>query len=263
MDERNRDAYAEIGSFYDLEHASFDADLDLYRNVAAAVGDPILELGCGSGRVLVPLAEMGFRVTGLDSSAPMLARAAEAVAGAGVAERVQLVDASMESARTAPGGPFGLVLIPLNGLLHLAEPADQRAALISARQALDPRGQLVLDLFNPTPETLRAFDGTVIAEGIWDLPDGARVDKFSSRRHHAAEQRIETDLWYDLLSPDGSLRRVRTSYPMRYLHRAELDLLLELAGYVEWELYGGYDLEPYDDASDRLIVLAEITPSRR
>ena len=70
MDERNRDAYAEIGSFYDLEHASFDADLELYRNVAAAVGDPILELGCGSGRVLVPLAEMGFRVTGLDSSAP-------------------------------------------------------------------------------------------------------------------------------------------------------------------------------------------------
>ncbi len=263
MSETVPDAYAEIAALYDLEHASFEADLDLYRNVAEAVGDPILELGCGSGRVLVPLAELGFRVTGLDRSAPMLRRAADAVARAGVADRVTLVEGSMDESVAAPDGPFGLVLAPLNGLLHLTDPAAQRAALASARRALDPRGQFVLDLFNPTPEALRAFDGAVVAEASWELPDGTRVDKISSRRHHPAEQRIETDLWYDLLAPDGGLRRVRTSYPMRYLHRAELELLLELTGYAEWELYGGYELEPFEDGSDRLIVLAEATPSRR
>ena len=263
MGEKAPDAYAEIAALYDLEHAPFEADLDLYRNVAEAVGDPILELGCGSGRVLVPLAELGFRVTGLDRSLAMLTRAAEAAASAGVAERVTLIEGAMEEADATAGGPFGLVLAPLNGLLHVVTAAGQRAALASARRALDPRGQLVLDVFNPTPEALRAFDGTVVAEGSWNLPDGSQVDKFSSRRHHATEQRIETDLWYDLLAPDGGLRRVRTSYPLRYLHPSEMELLLELTGYAEWALYGGYELEPFDDSSDRLVVLAEATPSRR
>ncbi len=263
MDEPSPDAYAEIAALYDLEHDSFEADLDLYRNVAAAVGDPILELGCGSGRVLVPLAELGFRVTGLDRSPAMLARAEGAARRAGVSQLVTLVEGSMTDPERAPGGPFGLVLLPLNGLLHLPSPGEQRTALAAARRVLDPRGQLVLDVFNPTPEVLRAFDGTVLTEGSWNLPDGTRVDKFSSRRHHAAAQLVETDLWYDLLAADGTLRRVRTAYPMRYLHRAEMELLLELTGYPEWAVYGGYELEPFDDGADRLIVLAEATPSRR
>jgi hypothetical protein len=48
---------------------------------------------------------------------------------------------------------------------------------------------------------------------------------------------------------------------MRYVHRAELELLLELAGFVEWQVYGSYELDPYDDQSDRLLVIAEVTPS--
>lgn len=261
MDASGTDAYAAIAVLYDLEHASFEADLDLYRNVAEAVGDPILELGCGSGRVLVPLAGCGFRVTGLDRSPPMLALARDRAQGAGVSPWVTLATGTMTDAASVAGGPFGLVLIPLDGILHLDRPEEQRAALAAARAALDPRGQLVLDVLNPSPETLRGFDGTVVAEGAWTLPDGTRVDKFSSRRHNQAEQLIETQLWYDLLSPDGSLRRVRTAFSMRYLHRAELELLLEVTGYAQWELYGSYELEPLEDGSDRLIVLAEATAS--
>lgn len=263
MNDALSDPYAEIAAFYDLEHAAFAEDLDLYQNVAQVVGDPILELGCGSGRVLVPLAQLGFRVTGVDQSKPMLERAERAVRAAAIGDRVTLVEGAMADAAAAPGGPFGLVLAPLNGLLHLAEPAAQRAALASAHRALDPRGLLVLDLLNPTPEALRSFDGSVVLEGNWALPEGGRVAKFSSRRLRESEQRIETELWYDVEDAAGNLRRVRTSYPMRYLHRAEVELLLELAGFAEWEMYGGYDLEPYSDGADRLIVLAEVTASAR
>ncbi len=262
-DLHDADPYAAIPELYDVEHAGFADDIPLYLNIAEAVGDPILELGCGTGRVLLPLAEAGFRVTGLDRSAPMLRRAVAAAREAGVGESVSVVERDMTEADKTPGGPFGLVLVPLNGLLHLADPGMQRAALAAMRRALDPRGQLVLDLFNPTPESLRAFDRTAVHEGSWTLPDGARVDKFGSRRLHAASQIIETDLWYDLLDGGGGLRRVRTSYSMRYVHRAELELMLELAGFAEWEIYGSYDLDPFDDGSDRLLVLAEVTPSRR
>ena len=87
------------------------------------------------------------------------------------------------------------------------------------------------------------------------------VDRFSVRTHDSAEQTIDTALWYDLIDPTGQLRRVRSGFPMRYLLASELSLLLELTGFVEWKIYGSYDLDPYDYESDRLIVTAEVTPS--
>src|SRR3954469_8100244 len=84
--EQPEDPYAELPEVYDLEHASFADDVDLYLRLAEVVGDPVLELGCGSGRVLLPLAEAGYRVTGIDRSAPMLERAHQAVEAAGVGD---------------------------------------------------------------------------------------------------------------------------------------------------------------------------------
>jgi len=256
------DPYAEIAALYDLEHRDYDEDVDLYLNFALVTGDPVLELGCGSGRLLLPLAEAGHRVTGVDASGPMLDRAAALAEESGVADRVTLHRGRMEEADAAPGGPFGIVVVALNGLLHLPTQGAQRAALAAARRALDPRGQLVLDVLNPTPTALAALDQGVVHEGTWRDAEGQRVDKFAARRVSSATQTVETELWYDRLDGAGRLRRTATSYPMRYLHRAELELLLELAGFVEWQVYGGYELEPFGDLSDRLVVTAEVTPSR-
>ena len=257
------DPYAELPELYDLEHAEFTDDIDLYLRLAEVVGDPILELGCGTGRVLAPLAAAGNRITGIDRSRPMLDRASSVLqldAGAG-SQRVTLAEGSMTEAERAPGDPFGLVIFSLNGLMHVSTMAGQRAALASARRALDPRGMLVIDALNPTPEMLATLDGRVQHEGAWRKSDGTIVDRFSARTHDSAEQRIDTALWYDLIDSTGQVRRVRSGFPMRYLVASELVLLLELTGFVEWKLYGSYDLDPYDEGSDRLIVTAEVTPS--
>jgi len=256
------DPYSSIAELYDLEHSSFEGDLDLYLNLALAVGDPILELGCGTGRLLVPLAEAGHRVVGIDASQPMLERARVALEVAGVSDRVALHHGSMTEATAVPDGSFGLAVVALNGLLLLPSADEQRQALTTARRALDPRGQLVLDILNPTPETLRSFDQTIAHEGTWPVAGQARVDKYTARRVSPADQRIETELWYDIISADGIVRRVATSYPMRYIHRAELELMLELAGFTEWLFYGSYDLDPFDDTAERLIATAEVLPSR-
>lgn len=262
LDHDRPDAYEHIAALYDLEHASFDADIEMYRQFVYATGDPVLELGCGSGRIVLPLAADGYRVTGLDASPAMLARAQSAVDRANLSDRVTLTEGDMGECTVAPGGPFGIVIIALNGLLHAATSHEQRKVLSCARQVLDPRGQLIIDVLNPTPEHLRGLEGTGL-EGTWTLDDGSKVMKFSQRRVHPTQQIIETELWYDIVSPSGAINRVATSFPMRYLYPSELVLLLELAGYVEWELYGSYDLDPLDDSSDRLIVTAEVTPSRR
>jgi hypothetical protein len=120
---------------------------------------------------------------------------------------------------------------------------------------------LIIDALSPNPELLATFDGRVQHEGSWRHTDATIVDRFTSRTHSPAQQRINTELWYDLLDLAGHLQRVRSAFPMRYVFPSELELMLEVAGFAEWTVYGSYDLDPYDDGSDRLIVTAEVTPS--
>ncbi|MCC6790266.1 MAG: methyltransferase domain-containing protein [Thermomicrobiales bacterium] len=254
------DPYADIPELYDLEHDAFSDDIPFYLQSITAVGDPVLELGCGSGRLLRPIADAGFRVTGLDQSEAMLDRARRCLRGARQKRRVTLFQGGMDRAAEAPGGPFGVAIFSLNGFMHLTTPAEQRAALASVRAAMDPRGQLLIDVLNPTLEALHSFTHGVVHEGSWSRNDGTRVDKVSSRRLSTTEQVIHSRIWYDLVSSDGALRRVVTEFDLRYVHRHELELMLELAGFPQWQVYGNYELDPYDDSSERLIVAAEVTP---
>lgn len=255
------DPYGKIAELYDLEHEDFDADIDLLMNFAQVVGDPILEVGCGSGRVMIPLAEAGFRVTGLDNSCPMLDRAKTHIAEAGVEDLITLFEGDMLQAERAPGGPFGLVIFSLNSLMHLTTVGAQRAALEAARKALDPRGQLIIDMMNPSIEQVSHLLNGPHLEGSWTLTDGSTIDKWSHRRQSSTPQVIDTLLWYDRTAPDGTLTRTRSTFPLRYIHASELALLLEQTGFIEPIFYGSYDLDPYDNDADRLFVTAEVLPA--
>ncbi len=257
----NSDPYALIAELYDLEHAGFRDDIDLLLSFADIVGDPILEMGCGSGRIMLPLAEAGYDVTGIDRSAAMLDRARTASGGRSLEGSIQFMEGSMLDADAAPGGPFGLVIFSLNALMHLPVAAEQRVALGSALRALDPKGQLILDLMNPTPDHLSSLGSTPILEGSWELPDGSNVDKWGHRRVHPTSQIIDTLLWYDRVEPDGTLHRRRSRFPLRYIHAAELQLMLELVGFTEVRMYGSYEMDPFDDDSERMFVTAEVIPS--
>ncbi len=251
------DPYAEIAEFYDLEHDGFDEDILSIMNFIESTGDPVLELGVGSGRFLQPIVDLDFRVTGLDSSGPMLDRARLRIAEFAKPELVTLVQADLAEADQAPGGPFGIVLLGLNALLHAKSSAKQRQVLAAARRALDPRGQLIIDVLNPTPLALAQFDQSVVHEGSWHRTNGDLVQKFSTRRLSTATQTIHTELWYDVTEPGGALTRLNTGFDMRYLHASELELMLEAAGFPSWEIYGSYDLDPFDDHAERILIAAE------
>lgn len=257
----NSDPYARLPELYDLEHEDLTVDRDLWLSFATAIGDPILEMGCGTGRLAIPLAEAGFDVTGLDASQPMLERGRAMAAHSHGRDRLTWHLGDMTDADRAPGGPFGIVLYTLNAIMHLPTSDQQRRSLQSTFRALDPRGQVIIDSLNPSPAHLMALDGHMILEGRWTLDDGSAVDKWSWRTVRTAEQIIETVLMYDHVSPDGRLTRQQTGFELRYVHPSELVLMLELAGFCDFQLYGSYDLEPFGDDSDRLIITAEVTPS--
>lgn len=259
-DSPNRaDPYDDIAELYDIEHEGFDDDVALMRNIASIVGDPIIEFGCGTGRILLPIAADGHAVTGVDTSVEMLRRLQERARELDGGS-VNVVQADMRTELPLPADTFGVGIFSLNGLMHLETQEEQVDALREAARVLDPRGQLVVDLFNPTPEYLTQLTSGPQLEGVWTTVEG-EVEKWSHRTLRPAAQALDTRIWYDRVDEHGSLRRVRTSFTLRYIHAAELELMLEKAGFVEWQLYGSYDLDPFEDTSERLIALAELTPS--
>ncbi|MGN6484126.1 MAG: class I SAM-dependent methyltransferase [Thermomicrobiales bacterium] len=256
------DPYADIADLYDLEHDEFDDDLELYLGLLDNVGGPFLELGAGSGRLLAPIAEAGYAVTGLDASPPMLERARARLRDANLLDQATLFQGRMEDASSAPGGPFGLIAFSLNALMHLDTPEVQREALAAARTAMRPDGITVIDTMNPTHEQLAHLIGRNHLEGSWETADGAMVDKWSHRDLLSVDQTIDTLLYYDRIAQDGTIRRTRSSFLLRYVTPTELELMLELAGFTRWHIYGGYDLSPLSDDSDRIIAIAEGEASR-
>ncbi|HEV2527611.1 MAG TPA: class I SAM-dependent methyltransferase [Thermomicrobiales bacterium] len=249
------DPYAAIPDLYDLEHEGLTDDVELYKQFAYASGDPILELACGTGRILVPLARAGYRVTGVDLSEPMLDRARDALESIVGVPDYHLVALDMANAASAPGGPFGLVIIGLNSLLHATDADEQRRVLAGARQACDDQGQLIIDVLNPSPEALQQLAGTAL-DGSWEMPDGTRVMKTSDRKISSADQIIATTMWYDVVAPDGTMRRRVTGFELRWLYPSELLLMLELTGWQDIQVYGSWELDPLTDTSERLIVTA-------
>jgi ubiquinone/menaquinone biosynthesis C-methylase UbiE len=255
------DPYRQIVKYYDLEHDSFQDDLPLISHLVETVGDPVLELACGTGRILAPLSQPGRRLTGVDSSRAMLDAARDRMAHS--PGNIELIQADMADL-SLPDDEFGIVIIALNGLLHATTLAAQRKVLAEAFRCLDRRGMLYLDIANPAVSWPSTGHQPVIMEGAWTTAKGDRVQKFQSVSVDPATQIIETNIWYDISDCDdhGDVSRLAAQFDLRYLHAAELELLLELSGFVEWQIYGNYELDPYTAETPRIIAMAEKTASR-
>jgi ubiquinone/menaquinone biosynthesis C-methylase UbiE len=254
------DPYRDIAPYYDLEFDDFDADIDLYVNYAGIVGDPMLDIGCGTGRVLAQLALAGYHVTGIDPSPSMLALARKRVADQGVSDRVQLREGDVRDLSSLPENHVRLALCAINSFLHLTSRSDHLVALESIRRVLHRNGILALDIMHPTPAVIQRMDDTLRHDGSWTRPDGTRVDRFSQRRVRVSEQMIETLLFYDRSGLDGVVARTVTSYLTRYIHRFEMESLLAQSGFELEGIYGSYQLDPLDDDSEQMIVVAHRAP---
>ena len=249
--------YDRFAPYYDLEFGSFEDDLPLYRALAAQSGDPLLELGCGTGRALLSLAADGYQVSGGDLSPAMLARARACMAGRGLGRQVTLVEDDIRSLAGVPAVHFGLAFSAINSFLHLETQADQLATLVAVARRLRPGGRFVADLFPPHADILIEYDGRLLhAATFRDEQTGERIDKFTSSTLDQAEQRLDTTFFYDRQRPDGTVARTAASFVFRYLGRYELALLLERAGFVDVTFYGSYDRDPFTAASDRMIAVA-------
>ncbi len=247
--------YRQLARYYDLENAAFTEDLDFWLDLAETFDGPILELGCGTGRVLLNLARRGHAVTGLDNSPEMLARLRAKLAAASgrhLAAPPTVVQASLDDFEL--GQTFGLALTPFNTFMHLLTPEAQLAALTRIRRHLAAGGGLALDLPNPG-EVYAAQEQGVTLERTF--ADGDRtVQQFTSVALDRAAQVARITWLYDSTGPAGDVQRTIIPLTLRYTFPGEMRLLLERCGLALEHLYGDYDRSPYADGAPRLLVLA-------
>ncbi|CAN5679485.1 class I SAM-dependent methyltransferase [soil metagenome] len=246
--------YAVLSQFYDLEYSVFDADLDMYRQFAERARGPILELGCGTGRVLEAFDGIDYPIVGIDTSNAMLE-----IARPRIPETVTLVQRDMrdcDAEPALPNGPFSFVLSAINTFLHLPDVRSQIETLESVRAVTAPGGIMLLDLFVPDPTLISSLNGQLSLEFQHVFDNRERLDKWVARTHDLASQLIQTTVYFDVTHPDGSVQRLVDYYSTRYVHLYELEHLLSRTGWDLVSLFGNYDLEPFSSESERILALA-------
>jgi len=249
------DPFVGYARFYDLDYAGVDDDLFMFGQFAARCGSPILELACGTGRALLPLAREGYHVVGIDVSPAMLARARQKVAREGLEERVTLLEQDMRDLDL--DRRFALAFVATNSFCHLLSTDDQLAVLARVHRHLEPGGLLIIDLFNPDLGRLLDAGGQITLDKVMtESETGCRVMKLYSRRMDLTEQIIHVTLIIDEVDDDGAVQRTLFPFDMRYFFRFELELLLRHAGFELEAVYGSYDLDKFHSESEQMIAVA-------
>ncbi len=245
----NTEEYAVTAEFYDyVVPYHTRADVAFFVEAAQADGGPVLEVGCGTGRVLIPTARAGVPIYGIDLSPYMLDICERRVEQEPieVQQRIQLDQADMRDFDL--GQTFKLITIPFRPFQHLIEVEDQIACLRCIHRHLADDGRFILDVFNPSlPQMAGEVTGEEGgSEPEFTMPDGRRVlrrNRVVARDVFKQYQNIE--LIYYVTHPDGHTARLVHAFPMRYLFRYEVEHLLARCGFEVEALYADYDKSPY------------------
>ena len=252
--------YDAFARFYDLEYRDFTDDLDFYRAMAQRAGSPILELACGTGRVVIHLARAGFSVTGVDLSAPMLSIARRRVNAepADVQQRITLVHADMRSFRLP--GRFRMAFYAINSFMHLMTPSDQVRSLKCVRRHLEQDGILVIDIFNPDLALYDSAGRMFYERTMHDDTTHSSVTKLVTTAIDRARQVNRLTFCYDETTSHGTVQRTIAPISQRYLYRHEMEHLLERCGFALEQVYGNFRMDPASASTAKMIFVARRVP---
>ncbi|HTM54980.1 MAG TPA: class I SAM-dependent methyltransferase [Pirellulales bacterium] len=242
------------GELYDLVLKDLPYGLDFYVALAREAKGPVLDIACGTGRILLPCVQAGVDIEGLDLFEPMLKTLRAKAAALDLLPKLHRADMS----EFCVPRRFALIMIPFNAFIHNMTQEAQIRCLKRCREHLLPGGVLAFDTFFPSLEIVGALENTRVLEGEIPHPEtGLPVRLYDTRRFDrvAQEQHSINDI--ELLAADGSVLAVyRSQVSSRYLYKHEMELLLRVAGFERWEIYGDFDRRPLLKESDAMIVTA-------
>lgn len=251
--EEFHEAYNEVvARYYDGAYEmvlAHSADVRFYTELALERPGPVLELGCGTGRVLLELHRAGVACTGLDSSRGML-RQLRARAGA---ECLELFLGRMQDFDLTPRR-FQLIYSAFRPFQHLYTIDDQLSCLRTVLHHLEPGGRFAFDVFNPKLD--RVYE--LIEPESGDLRfqiDGHEVVRYVSLRRDPLRQMVEARMRFETLADGQVIKNETELVRMRWFTRFELEHLMARAGFQNVTIYGDFDRSPVEHGSPELVVV--------
>lgn len=244
----------EDGESYDLLCESLDYGRAFYGELARSANGPILDVACGTGRLLIPFLKEGLDVEGLDLFEPMLARLRTKAAACGLHPRVHRSDMSQFKLDRQ----FALVMIPFNAFVHNMTADAQLGCLHSCRDHLRAGGLLAFDSYFPSPEIILAPNGQRWFEGEVSHPKtGLPLRCYDTRTFDLVAQVQHSINEIEFLDAAGNVTAtVASESAARWIYKCEMELLMRLSGFARWEICGGFDRRPLHQANDSMVVLA-------
>jgi SAM-dependent methyltransferase len=230
--------YDAIAELYDPWSRSVTEDIGFYVAEARQAGGPVVELGVGTGRIAIPIAQQGTHVIGVDSSREMLAACARRAQAEGVAT---LLDLRLGDLRSPPvDEQVPLVVCPFRSYLHLADDGERIDALTAAHGALLPNGRLVFDVFAPQPDDIAETHGRWLERepGIYE---------------HADWDADARTLTLSVRGPSGA-----ATMALSWTSRDEWQQLLEETGFTVEACYGWFDRSSYRGGEDMIFIAVAV-----
>lgn len=242
------------GELYDILFKDFTYGIDFYVELARNAGGPVLDVCCGTGRILLPCLQAGADGDGLDLHPAMLSTLSKKATAQGFSPRLFTADMS----DFALPRRYALVMITFNAFIHNLTQNAQIACLEFCRKHLAPGGVLAFDTFFPGLGIIGAAENTRVLElETMHPPTGLPMRVFDTRTFDRVEQVQRSINEVELINADGTVRTIhRSEFCTRWLYKAEMDLLLRLAGFTRWQIFGGFDRRPLTQETDAMIVLA-------
>jgi len=244
-----------------MHRGPLQGDVEWYRRKAVESGGPVLELGAGTGRITIPIAEAGVRVSALDLDDGMLGRLRQKAAGlpADVQRRIGVHHGDMRTFTLDE--QFALIIIPFRAFLHNLTRDDQLATLRRAHAHLRPGGEVALNVFHPSLEYMAANAGAYA--GVWrwrktlTLPDGGFVVYSEASRYDTVHQRLESMLRTEEFGADGDLRLTHMMHlELAYIYPADIRSLLADCGFEAPRISGDFRGRAFERDGDELVVEA-------
>ena len=252
-------AHYEDPAYYASTYADREEDVAYYVRLAKRIGGPVLEHGCGNGRITLPIARAGVRITGVDISAPMLAdlRANLAKEDPAVRARVSLKRGDMRKARVS--GRFPLVICPFNAFLHLYDRVSVEQFLARVRASLTPRGRFVFDVSMPQAEELARKPERAFSTPRFAYP-GVGMVRYKERFDYEPLRQI---LFVSMeFEPVSGAPKFMTPLAHRQFFPAELEALFHYNGFRIDGIDGDFDGAATNESAT-LVYTTSVRRSRR
>lgn len=249
--------YTTVARFYDAETSDKTDDLILYSRLADEYEGDILDVGCGTGRVLIHLAQEGYQVYGIDNDRAMLDRFEHKLRiYPHLRDNIKVIEGDALTHKLTQ--KFSLILLTYNALMHFQEQDDQIQLLEQLRKWIGDDGLLVIDLPNAGDVFGSQDTDSVIMERTFLEPETGHMVMLQSVSYlDRVSQVLQVDWIYDEIDGDGNLKRLVAPHTLRYYFYAEINLLLKLCGFDIVDVFGDTDESPFEEGCERMIVYAK------